>query len=80
MTKQSILSTQNCGTGFFASAQRYTKTHITHFVNGKAKPLCGCKIGKDMSYQWASSTIWREYIECQNCLKILEKYRQKENP
>jgi len=55
----------NIGTGYFANTKRWTKVHFVW--NNTGKPICGCNIGNDLSYQWCSPRPNLEYVECKHC-------------
>lgn len=36
-------------------------------------PMCGSKLRKDQEFQWCADGIQKSYVECRNCLRIIEK-------
>ncbi len=61
----------NCETGFFGLANKFTRVHIVQ--QGSHKPICGCHISKQMSFQWCAMGVIRSYVECARCLKIFDR-------
>lgn len=51
-------------TGYYGSPHRVTKVHI---VKAKEGPICGAKIGIDLSFQWCADGVVWNYVECQSC-------------
>lgn len=41
-----------------------------HVVKGRI-PICGAKVGDDQEYQWCAMGVFRGYVECKNCIRIL---------
>jgi hypothetical protein len=49
---------------------RSTPVHVHARGHG---PICGAKLSSKMQYQWCSHGVQREYIECGNCLRRVER-------
>jgi hypothetical protein len=58
-------------TGFFGSPNRVTKCHAVK----DGKPICGCKIGIDLNFQWCANGVVWKYINCQSCKNKIVKER-----
>lgn len=62
-------------TGYFANTKRWTKVHIVL----EEEPICGNKIGKDMSFQFCAFGIIKDYIECESCKKKIKHLINKKS-
>ena len=60
-------------TGWYGSPLRYTKVHVIDSDG----PICGAKIGIDLSFQWCASGAEWDYIECKACKKKVLKIEQE---
>lgn len=76
MKKNIRIENDRLTTGFFANTKRGTKVHV---VNIDGKPICNSKIGKNMEYQWCSTSVYFPYIECEKCKKIIKKKNESKN-
>lgn len=63
-------------TGYFGNPIRTTKIHVVDMYD---KPICGCKIGPDMDFQWCAAAMRLDYIECKKCENKVIKFLINEN-
>lgn len=54
-------------TGFFANQKRWTKVHVVQ----EGKPICGTKIGNNMSFQFNAQGVRLDYVECEHCKRAI---------
>jgi len=52
---------------------RNTKVHLVF----RGKPLCGCKLSKEMEFQWCANFVHLPYVECENCKRLFRILREK---
>ena len=58
-------------TGWYGSPYRKGNGTVHVKVKGERLPVCGARIGEDMSFQWCAHGIREEWIECGSCKRIL---------
>ena len=64
-------------TGWFGvPGARSGSSSKVHLVAG-GKPICGARLGPKMEYQFCSSTLSLEYVECEPCRKAGRKLCEK---
>ena len=54
------------------SMKGFTKVHL--YDRNKGGPACGAKLRKGMIYQWCSSGIKWDYLECEHCKRIGRRF------
>lgn len=55
------------GTGYWGDVISWTKVHLVDLKT--LKPICNTWIGRKKSYQWCSSAMEMDYVECEKCRK-----------
>ncbi len=55
-------------TGYFADRKHSTKVHVVY----AGRAVCGVRVGKDMQYQFCSSGVNTDYLECELCQRRVE--------
>lgn len=77
--KKRISMTNSDGyrTGWFGipggAGSRSTKVHVVKRIPfGRAKPICGSRIGKDQRFQLCCYGVSLEMVECKRCRRMCD--------
>ena len=60
-------------TGWAGNIKRGTKVHIYNEATGVA--ICGYEPNLTMEWQWCSSGVCLEIVECKSCKRIYPSYK-----